>query len=642
MESIELEIRITGLGGRRFRATVERSPTGPGGSRTFELPDVREFPPGGVDWRDVGRPAARRDKSARLLLHEQGSSLFKLIFQGDVLVAFDSAYRLARQRELWFRLQFSFDFAPEAVNLPWEGLIGPEGWPLGRLDKISIERRLIKPPAIEAPAPSVPGKIRVLVVGAGPNDLPPLDLKKEIRWIKAALREIAEVHELRDATEQKLSQAMAEGQRFDVIHFLGHGDFESEEGGLWLVKESGEGERLTSSELPFVLLQPVPFVFLNVCHGGRSSANPFAGLAEGLVRAGVRVVVAMRREISDPGALKLAKSFYQQVARKDSLTRALAKARREVDSAQGDWAVPLLFLAGEDLELLPSEKPAPAPAPELAKTSRPQWPWLLLPLLGTAALGSLFFPTPDPPPVEPPLVPFDARCPSPAGLEFSFVHVEPGSFSQGSPKDEDEKPVHPVTLTGAFCVSAFEVTRGLHAQVMGQALPAGLDRYYPAEGLTWDESQQFLARLNELHPGAQFRLPTSAEWEYAARAGRPGDEDEPAPANCRGRSEHDPYQNAASVGRFQANAWGLYDMKGNLWEWVQDWYTPYTKDPAVDPRGPETGDKKVRRGGSYENNAKNCRFSTRAGVQPGREQEAAGLRIARSPVTEIPLAAIQD
>lgn len=631
MDSIELEIRITGLGGRRFRATVEKLSTGPGGSRIFELPDEREFPPGGTDWRDVGRPSAPRDKSARLLLHEQGLALFKLVFQGDILLAFYSAYRLARQRDQWFRLQFSFDFAPEAVNLSWEALIGPEGWPLGRLEKISIERRLIKPPPIEAPGALSPGKIRILVVGAIPRDFVQLNLKKEVQRIKAALREVADLYELSNATESKLSQALAEGPSFDVVHFLGHGDFEGEEGALWLQNEAGDAERLTSSELTFVLRRPVPFVFLNVCHGGRSSENPFAGLAEGLIRSGVRAVVAMRREVSDKGALKLAKIFYEQVAQGETLTRSLAKARREVNTVQCDWATPVLYLAGEDLVLLPVEEPAPVPEPP--KKPWPKWPWLVLFVLGATALGTAYFSAQDKPPVPPPPVPVDARCPSPAGFEFNLVYLDTGSFDQGSPKDDDEKPVHSVTLTSSFCLGAFEVTRGLYAQVMGSPVPSGLDRYYPVEGLTWDESQQFLSRLNQLHPDAGFRMPTESEWEYAARAGRPGDEDEPSPANCRGRTDGDPFKDVAPVGSFPPNGWDLYDMKGNVWEWVEDWYAPYGKDAAPDPRGPETGDKKVRRGGSYANNAKNCRFSTRAGVLPDHEQEAAGLRIASRPVT---------
>lgn len=619
MGSIELEIRISGHGttGRQFRASVASCPFGTGGSHVFELPDQGELAPGQSDWRDLRRQKASRDRSILKALTDQGRALFSLVFQGDVLVAFDQTYRHARRRKSWFRLRFSFDHAPEAVNLPWEALVGPEGNTLALLNRTSIERRLIKAPAIEKANLPAAGKIRILLVGACPANMQKLDLNQEMVWIQDALGEVGEIRSLEHATESSLSEALAEEPGFDVVHFFGHGDFEGEEGGLWLENGTGGGERLTSSELPSVLRSPVPFVFLNVCHGGRGSTQPFAGLAEGLIVSGARAVVAMRREISDPGAVSLAKHFYAQVRDRKCLTQAMAKARQKVEPRLGDWSVPVLFLEEKDFTLLPPGRPWVIGGGVILAASLALWGWVN---------------RPDCEPGTPPPVPHDSRCPPISDLELSFVFVPPGSFEQGSPKAEAERPAHPVTLTAGFCLGAFELTRGQYAQIIGEPQPAGNDRFYPVEGLTWDEARQLVEMLQAQFPDAGLRRPTSAEWEYAARAGRPGDEDDPSPANCLGRSPGDPYRGVASVGSFPPNAWGLYDMKGNVWEWVEDWYAPYGKESVNDPRGPETGDKKVRRGGSYANNAKNCRYSTRAGVQPDREQEAAGLRLARSPV----------
>ena len=106
------------------------------------------------------------------------------------------------------------------------------------------------------------------------------------------------------------------------------------------------------------------------------------------------------------------------------------------------------------------------------------------------------------------------------------------------------------------------------------------------------------------------------------------------PANCLGQEKGDEHRKAAAIGNYPTNRWGLYEMKGNVWEWVEDWEAPYPRGLVTDPRGPADGDRKIRQGGSYESARSNCRFSTRQGVKPDRKQSATGFRIVRTPVQD--------
>lgn len=362
-DSVELEIRIVGAGGLRHHATVARGPSQVGGSGYFELPESGSLLAGGSgEWRDLRRRADHSDTALFRLLNDQGRALFDLVFVGELYAAFLRSYELARSEDRWFRLQLSFDHAPVAMDQPWEALVfSREGHALALLKKVSIERRLITAPAMEMPRLPDSGRLRALVAGASPSDLDKIDVRAERNLIKNELRKRVTPEILEHTSLSSLGKALiAKDAGFDLIHFIGHGDFAGDEGGIWLEDERGGGLRLTGRELPAMLRQPVSFVFLNICHGGRSSPNPFAGIAEALLRSGVRAVVAMRREVTDSGAVALAKSFYSCLARGDSLSQALAKARSSVVNAQyGDWAVPMLYLAGEDFSLLPPAVPMP-------------------------------------------------------------------------------------------------------------------------------------------------------------------------------------------------------------------------------------------------------------------------------------------
>ena len=158
----------------------------------------------------------------------------------------------------------------------------------------------------------------------------------------------------------------------------------------------------------------------------------------------------------------------------------------------------------------------------------------------------------------------------------------------------------------------------------------------PITSVSWEEAHRFIDRLNQRVKRRIYRLPTEAEWEYAARAGsatRFSFGDDPAElfhyGNCKSGQQGDGYDGLAPVGSFKPNRWGLYDMYGNAWEWVEDWYGAYGAAPEVDPQGPAEDKQRVRRGGSYEIKAENCRSSIRKGTSPNSSFRTYGLRLAQ-------------
>ena len=190
-----------------------------------------------------------------------------------------------------------------------------------------------------------------------------------------------------------------------------------------------------------------------------------------------------------------------------------------------------------------------------------------------------------------------------SGLDF--VWVPAGSFIMGSPltgydsrlADETQHNVH--FFTG-FWMGRFEVTQGQYEAVMGTNpsgfKDAGPDA--PVENVSWDDAQAFLDRLNKRGSGQTYRLPTEAEWEYACRAGTTGDSY--ASLNVCGWWWGNAGQKTHPVGLKLPNAWGLYDMLGNVWEWCQDWYGAYPAEEETDPPGPFRGLVRVYRGGSWD------------------------------------------
>ncbi len=216
------------------------------------------------------------------------------------------------------------------------------------------------------------------------------------------------------------------------------------------------------------------------------------------------------------------------------------------------------------------------------------------------------------------------------GTQVTFRWIGPGTFTMGSPPTEEgrlenEGPQHQVELTRGFWLGETEVTQAQWRAVMGNN-PSdfnGDDR--PVEQVSWEDVQGFLQRVNR--GGGAFRLPTEAEWEFAARAGstgaRHGALDEVAWHRENSGGQTHP------VGQKAANAWGLRDMLGNEWEWCADLRGAYAAGRAVDPTGPSTGSLRVFRGGSWFNDALAARAASRGHAPPSEQGPGVGFRLAR-------------
>ncbi|HVF28549.1 MAG TPA: formylglycine-generating enzyme family protein [Pyrinomonadaceae bacterium] len=234
-----------------------------------------------------------------------------------------------------------------------------------------------------------------------------------------------------------------------------------------------------------------------------------------------------------------------------------------------------------------------------------------------------------------------------------FVRVPAGEFLMGSRGgNNDERPVHRVRISQNFEMGKFEVTQAQWEAVMGGTAgahagrgdkktaeddaAAGSDPSHfkgstlPVENVSWEDVQQFLRALNARDSRHAYRLPTEAEWEYACRAGSRGDSAESLNAVAWYRENS---QNQTQpVGEKEPNAWGLYDMRGNVWEWVQDWYSPvyYKNSPAVNPQGPESGSYRVYRGGSWHSSATDCGLAFRSFDLPVNRSYSVGFRLVRT------------
>ena len=225
-------------------------------------------------------------------------------------------------------------------------------------------------------------------------------------------------------------------------------------------------------------------------------------------------------------------------------------------------------------------------------------------------------------------------------VTFKMKLVKAGTFQMGSKKGEDdEKPVHTVTLTKDYYMGETEVTQALWYAVMGQSPTSdgrqwesgyGLGDNYPAYYISYDDCQQFLRRLNEL-TGEHFRMPTEAEWEYAAKGGQKSRGCEYSGSNTLGDVawyDENSRETTHSVKTKQANELGLYDMSGNVWEWCSDWYGSYSSSSQTNPTGAVSGSYRVNRGSSWYYIAVLCRSSIRRNSSPSRRDNDLGFRFA--------------
>lgn len=211
-----------------------------------------------------------------------------------------------------------------------------------------------------------------------------------------------------------------------------------------------------------------------------------------------------------------------------------------------------------------------------------------------------------------------------------FVKIPDGSFQMGSETgDDQDKPVHSVRISNPFYMSKYLVTQEQWEAVMGENPSHFNGKNLPVETVSWDDVQEFIRRLNQKMEREIFRLPTEAEWEYACRAGTASDY--AGILNDMAWYNSNSNDQTHRVGTKQPNAWGLYDMHGNVWEWCQDWYDYYSIGGVSDPTGPTRSQYGTRivRGGGWHNDARSCRSAARNSYKPGNRYGILGFRLVR-------------
>jgi formylglycine-generating enzyme required for sulfatase activity len=250
-------------------------------------------------------------------------------------------------------------------------------------------------------------------------------------------------------------------------------------------------------------------------------------------------------------------------------------------------------------------------------------------------------------------------------IGMKLVLIPPGEFLMGSPESErdrgSDEQQHRVRITKPFFLGVHEVTQAEYQRVMGTN-PSVFSRggsmrdklgdtdtsQFPVEDVTWDDAVSFCSKLSQL-PAEQtarrvYRLPSEAEWECACRSGTTtpfhfGGQLNGTQANCNGQVPYGTQtsgprlERTAAVGSYSPNAFGLYDMHGNVWEWCHDWYEAkyYTNSPTDDPQGPTQYSFRVIRGGGWNRGAGNCRSAFRYGYQPANRSVSLGFRAALVP-----------
>ena len=199
----------------------------------------------------------------------------------------------------------------------------------------------------------------------------------------------------------------------------------------------------------------------------------------------------------------------------------------------------------------------------------------------------------------------------------------------GSPESEphrqNNETQHQVTITKPFLIGETTVTQELYESVMNKNPSKFIGKELPVEHVSWNDAVDFCERISEI-TRLTFELPTEGQWEYACRAGTTtayhwGNTITKNQFNFNNET-------TVKVKRYPSNAFGLYQMHGNVWEWCYDWYSNYPEEPVIDPSGPDTGDSRVARGGSWRSSGEYCRAAYRYGYGPDIRYSPLGFRLA--------------
>jgi hypothetical protein len=633
-ENFDLLVERDGEG---FRVSVLSSPAGEGEAELkppYSEEGLQKILTRLADTRRDVRSAA----SPRETVKKLGTKLFEGLFRdqvGNLWVSSRERVKAANQG-LRLRLRFRED-AAIFESWPWELLFDPSrGRFLAQSNRTPVVRylNLFNPTeSLQAEPP-----LRMLVAIAQPSGYPGLDADREWERVRHALRPWIDqgwlrLERLERATLEELRRNLADPCH--ILHIVGHGhlDRKQSQGALVLEDETGRARIVQGDTLGAILAaqRELRLVVLNACEGARTlKDDPFAGVAQALVECRIPAVIAMRSRISDLAAVTFAEHFYDAIGRNMPVDVALAEARHGMLSRGDDleWATPVLYTRSSDLRLFrfppPGSRPVSPGKPAWDLLGRVPWPaWVIA---ATLSMTGVFYSFVKAVPVDPNLA-YEAsnppECPSPPGLSIAFVKVPAGSVL--SP----EKPHHEVTIANPFCISRFEVTQAQWKKIMGDNPSGHKGDALPVEGVLWEEIEEFLKRLNARSPGANHRLPTNAQWEYAARAGTAGTvsfdgnlEDLSRYGNCKGTGS------TIQVGSLAANPWGIFDMYGTVAELVRDDPLSATATPGMNALAGVLPEKHVRRGGSFRTKPENCDSLNPSAVQSRRNKDT-GFRIIR-------------
>jgi formylglycine-generating enzyme required for sulfatase activity len=238
-------------------------------------------------------------------------------------------------------------------------------------------------------------------------------------------------------------------------------------------------------------------------------------------------------------------------------------------------------------------------------------------------------------------------------VNLDMIWIEPGTFMMGSPTDElgrdSDETQHQVTLTRGYWLGKYEVTQAQYEAVMGTNPSYFKGADFPVEKVSWYNAMDFCAKLTDIEraagrlpEGYEYTLPTEAQWEYACRAGTTtalnsgknlSDKNKCPEMDEVGWYEYNSDSTTHPVGQKMPNAWGLYDMHGNVFEWCLDWHGSYPSSAVTDPKGSSSGSYRVLRGGSWNFNAYSCRSAYRFDSTPSDfNRNYYGFRVALAPV----------
>lgn len=532
---------------------------------------------------------------------DMGSRLFEAVFQGTVEKLWISCRSETRTRGQILRLRLIL-LSPDLWQWPWEYLWDRDFLVL-RPD-LSVVR--CSPFPFPPPHSRRPWRLRILVVVSQPPGSQELCVDQELETLTRMLKSPpifpwVKLKVLKRATLKDVEKAL--DKPFDILHFIGHGTYDRhKERGFLLFETKDRGERRVSGEdlAPLLRKQPsLALVVLNACESGRASEmDAFAGVAQSLGDNGLGAVLAMQFPVADDAALVFSKAFYRSLFQGKGLERAVHDSRRRLFASElkTEFGNPVLYLQKEwqGVSVLPK-----VAAILLLITVLVFACWLLPPQ---------------------PFVTSDPGCPSPPGLKMRFAKIQPGTVLI----EEDKKQQiteRRVRIEQPFCFGKFEVYQQ-EWKALGLKNPSKFTgRYLSVERVSAKDLERFLLKLNERDPRGHYRLPSEAEWLLAAEQGeRPDAEEMSRFGNC---DRGDGYPKTSPVGTFEPNKLGIYDLYGNVSEWVSDRY--------MSLEGESSGDR-MRLGGSFGNNPENCAAAYRTHSDPNRHDEGIGFRIVRDVV----------